>query len=99
MFSSSLRNLTRTTIQRRGLASKPYFVEADAKSNVKGKLLSDPATYPLIVILGCAVSMFTGFGLFFASSASDVRLDPEKRTKLVRDWLGRDAAKKHGRVD
>lgn len=74
-------------------------MEADSKSNVKGKLLSDPATYPLILILGCAVGMCTGFGLFFISSASDVRVDPEKRTKLVRDWLGRDAAKKHGRVE
>lgn len=77
------------------MSSKPFFVSADAKNNVRGKLLSDPATYPLIVIMGAAVSMCTGFGIFFLTSASDVRLNPENRNKLMRDWQGRDATKSH----
>jgi len=58
----------------------------DQYNNVKAKMLSDPATYPLILILGVAVSGCTGFGLWFLSNAKDVRLSPTNRNKILRDW-------------
>ena len=75
------------TQSRRGMATiYDKAIRADAHNNVKAKMLSDPATYPLIVILGFAVSFCSGFGVWFLTSASDVRIDPSKRNKLLRDW-------------
>lgn len=68
---------------------------ADSKLNERGKLLSDPATYPLIFILGCSLGMFTGFGIYALSTYPDIRMSPEKRNKLFRDWMGRDFVQKH----
>lgn len=48
--------------------------------------LSDPATYPLIAILGAACVFCTGFGVFFLTTAPDVQISPLKRSKTIRDW-------------
>jgi hypothetical protein len=61
-------------------------VRADKHNNVKKKLLSDPATYPLIFILGVACAGCSGFGMWFLSTSNDVRIDTGKRARLIRDW-------------
>jgi len=61
-------------------------VRADKHNNVKKKLLSDPATYPLIFILAVAMSGCTGFGLWFLGNNSDVRINTTKRAQIIRDW-------------
>ncbi|KAL3791399.1 hypothetical protein ACHAWO_005023 [Cyclotella atomus] len=48
--------------------------------------LSDPATYPLIVCLGGAVALCSGFGIHFLVTAPDVQISPLKRSKTIRDW-------------
>jgi hypothetical protein len=85
----------RRTIAHRSFASKPLFVKADSLLNERGKLLSDPATYPLLVILGMTVGMFAGFGIYYLETAPDLRFNPEKRNTLLRYWTGRDTVQKH----
>ncbi|KAL7547197.1 hypothetical protein ACHAWF_010512 [Thalassiosira exigua] len=48
--------------------------------------LSDPATYPLIAILGGACVFCTAFGVWFLSTAPDVQISPLKRSATVRNW-------------
>lgn len=48
--------------------------------------LSDPATYPLVGILGAACCFCTGFGIYFLTVAPDVQISPLKRNKTMRDW-------------
>jgi hypothetical protein len=81
-------------ITRRSMSAGAYdkAIRMDQHNNVKAKLLSDPATYPLILILGVAMSGCTGFGLWFLGNNPDVRLNPTNRSKLIRDW-GREGRK------
>lgn len=63
------------------------FMKAEKQhSNVKDGMLSDPSTYPLIFILGCAMAGCSGFGFWHLAHAPDVRLNPAKRNELFRDW-------------
>eukprot|EP00571_Detonula_confervacea_P014594 CAMPEP_0172308990 /NCGR_PEP_ID=MMETSP1058-20130122/9419_1 /TAXON_ID=83371 /ORGANISM="Detonula confervacea, Strain CCMP 353" /LENGTH=95 /DNA_ID=CAMNT_0013021535 /DNA_START=160 /DNA_END=447 /DNA_ORIENTATION=+ len=48
--------------------------------------LSDPATYPLIAILGGTGVFVTGFIAYFLASSPDVQISPLKRSKTIRDW-------------
>eukprot|EP01083_Nonionella_stella_P269708 912799_1 len=61
-------------------------INADIHNNVRAKLLADPATYPLIFILGVAMAGCSGFGLWFMRTSTDVRVDPDKRLRLIRNW-------------
>ncbi|KAF0692225.1 Aste57867_16677 [Aphanomyces stellatus] len=47
------------------------------------KWLSDPATYPIIAILGCAGSMAVFGGLRYLTQSPDVAFSKEKRTTLL----------------
>ncbi len=49
-------------------------------------LLSDPSLYPLMLLLGCTLSGCVGFGLHTLLHEVDVRVDPKKRNRLLRDW-------------
>lgn len=95
MLNASIRNVSRHFISHRKLATKPLFIKADSLLNERGKLLSDPATYPLLIILGFTVGMFTGFGIFFLETAPDLRFNPEKRNTLFRNWVSRDTVIRH----
>lgn len=53
--------------------------------------MSDPATYPLILILGCAISFMTGTGVHMLMHNQDVEIDPVKRNQGMRDWGRNDA--------
>ncbi len=56
------------------------------KGGFKSTWLSDPSTYPLMVVMGVAVSVVIGMTANALSSYEDVRIDPKKRNTLVRDW-------------
>mmetsp|Transcript_20285 Transcript_20285/g.29009 ORF Transcript_20285/g.29009 Transcript_20285/m.29009 type:complete len:133 (-) Transcript_20285:145-543(-) len=53
--------------------------------NVKKDWLSDPSTYPIMIILGCAVTFMTGAGLH-AFTYKDVTIDPAKRNSKLQTW-------------
>jgi hypothetical protein len=45
----------------------------------KTNWLSDPSTYPLLVVLAGAGCLCTGFGFYFLATAPDVQISPLKR--------------------
>ncbi len=57
-----------------------------SKNHVWEQLFSDPSTYPLILILGCTLSGFAGFASHHFRTNVDIRIDPQKRNRLIRDW-------------
>eukprot|EP01083_Nonionella_stella_P312876 1120755_1 len=57
-----------------------------SKNHVWEQLFSDPSTYPLILILGCALSGFAGFTFHHFRTNVDIRIDPHKRNRLIRNW-------------
>mmetsp|Transcript_13767 Transcript_13767/g.20155 ORF Transcript_13767/g.20155 Transcript_13767/m.20155 type:complete len:99 (+) Transcript_13767:37-333(+) len=89
-MNNALRNTARTALnaQRRYKSTNTYLdaLNAESFNNVRKELLSDPSTYPLIVILGCAVAGCTGFGCWHLTHASDVRMGATRRNQLIRDW-------------
>lgn len=50
--------------------------------------LSDPATYPIIVIMGFALSFMTGMGAHALAYYKDVRINPSKKHSEVQTWGG-----------
>mmetsp|Transcript_8412 Transcript_8412/g.15874 ORF Transcript_8412/g.15874 Transcript_8412/m.15874 type:complete len:100 (+) Transcript_8412:244-543(+) len=93
MLNNAFRNLSRTATatplsSRRWMATNIYekAVRADKDNNVRKKMLSDPSTYPIIVILSAAVTACVGFGIFHLRNAPDVQLNPTRRSQLFRDW-------------
>jgi NADH-ubiquinone reductase complex 1 MLRQ subunit len=48
--------------------------------------LSDPSTYPIIFIMGFALTFMTGMSLHALAYYKDVRIDPSKRNSEVRTW-------------
>lgn len=48
--------------------------------------LMDGATYPIIVIITFAVTMCSSFTAYKFFNSPDNRVDPRKRTALMRDW-------------
>ena len=47
---------------------------------------SDPSTYPLIVIMGTAITFMTGAGLHALIRYKDVQIDPAKRNSMLQNW-------------
>mmetsp|Transcript_36769 Transcript_36769/g.54018 ORF Transcript_36769/g.54018 Transcript_36769/m.54018 type:complete len:92 (+) Transcript_36769:88-363(+) len=67
-------------------ASARRLVEISQKRKTfKEGFFGDPATYPLIVILGCAVAFATGVGTCCLAYNPDVKLDKKKRSEIMRD--------------
>jgi hypothetical protein len=56
------------------------------KAGFKKTWLSDPSTYPLMTIMAGAGCIMVGMTINALVSYEDVRIDPRKRTQLMRDW-------------
>ncbi|KAL3789067.1 hypothetical protein ACHAWO_004624 [Cyclotella atomus] len=54
--------------------------------NVKKDWFSDPSTYPLIVIMGTAITFMTGAGIHALVRYKDVQIDPAKRNSKLQNW-------------
>jgi hypothetical protein len=48
--------------------------------------LSDPSTYPLIVIMGCALTFTAGMGVYALTSYKEVKISPHKRNSMLQTW-------------
>mmetsp|Transcript_26433 Transcript_26433/g.31189 ORF Transcript_26433/g.31189 Transcript_26433/m.31189 type:complete len:98 (-) Transcript_26433:305-598(-) len=94
MINNTFRQLARSAIpnQRRLMSSNGQysttFITAGKDYSMKKTWLSDPATYPLIAVLGIATGLCSGFGFWFLLNNPDVRLNPQKRNTLIRTWGG-----------
>ena len=48
--------------------------------------LSDPSTYPIIVIMGCALTFMTGMGCHAMAYYKDIRVNPSKKHTEIQTW-------------
>lgn len=72
-----------------GMSPRDRLIQQVKAKQQKG-MVSDPATYPLIAIVGSALTLATGFILYFSMSHSDVRLNRRERQKLMREMAKQD---------
>jgi hypothetical protein len=52
----------------------------------KKSWLSDPSTYPIIVIMGCGMTWMFGMGINALFFYKDVQLNPNNRGAVMKDW-------------
>jgi hypothetical protein len=75
--------------QRRFQSSKPSgttFLTLSKKRGFKDNWLSDPSTYPLIVVMCGAGALVVGMSAYYLSQHPDVQISPTKRNSLFRTW-------------
>jgi hypothetical protein len=46
--------------------------------------MSDPATYPIIGVIGFAGAFCSGFGFWFLFNSKDIRIAPQHRHEIIR---------------
>jgi hypothetical protein len=52
----------------------------------KKTFMSDPATYPLMVIMATATTFMIGMGIHAMTSYKDLRITPSAKHKIIQDW-------------
>jgi hypothetical protein len=62
------------------------FLTAGKHQTFSKNWLQDPSTYPMIVVLGCAMLLVGGVGISCLSFSPDVQIDPKKRNSILRNW-------------
>jgi len=68
------------------VAGNKSFLPPQYQSSFKENWLSDPSTYPIIVIMTGGLSFMVGMGLNALFGYKDVQIDPNKRGKMLQDW-------------
>eukprot|EP00521_Asterionellopsis_glacialis_P019287 CAMPEP_0195334924 /NCGR_PEP_ID=MMETSP0708-20121125/15175_1 /TAXON_ID=33640 /ORGANISM="Asterionellopsis glacialis, Strain CCMP134" /LENGTH=129 /DNA_ID=CAMNT_0040404991 /DNA_START=108 /DNA_END=497 /DNA_ORIENTATION=+ len=56
------------------------------KANITKDWFSDAGTYPIIMIMSCAMTFMTGMGIHALVGYKDVTLDPKKRNSVLQTW-------------
>ena len=64
----------------------PPHLRKNMQRGFKENFLSDPSTYPIIVIMGCAVTFMTGMGFHALAYYKDVRINPSKKGSQLQTW-------------
>jgi hypothetical protein len=72
-----------------GLSPRDRLIREVKERQRKG-MLQDPATYPLMAIVGSALTFATGFMIWYSQSHADVRLNRKERQKLMRELSKQD---------
>lgn len=70
-------------------AVPPQLLHPTSTSKVGGfqaNWLSDPSTYPIIVIMSFALTFMTGMGLHALAYYKDVRINPSKKHAELQTW-------------
>lgn len=77
---------------------RPAFLPKQYQKSVKKDWLSDPSTYPIIIIMGSALTFMIGMGVHALTTYKDVRIDPTKRNSTLRTWGNEDSKSLAGRA-
>ena len=64
----------------------PPHLRMNMDKGFKSNFLSDPSTYPIIVIMGCALTFMTGMGVHALAYYKDVRINPSHKQKEIQTW-------------
>jgi|UPI000581B140 hypothetical protein len=89
-------NALRSSLQRSAIAAsrrlastaaptKP-FVPNIYKANFKKDYLSDPSTYPILIIMGSALTFMVGVGFRNLGYYKDLRIRPENKHEILQSW-------------
>jgi hypothetical protein len=85
--------MTYSAIGQRRFKSSPSsgitFLTLAKKKGFKDNWLSDPSTYPLIVVMGGAGALVFGISAYYLTQNPDVQVSPTKRNSLFRTWGGK----------
>mmetsp|Transcript_14562 Transcript_14562/g.20773 ORF Transcript_14562/g.20773 Transcript_14562/m.20773 type:complete len:80 (+) Transcript_14562:361-600(+) len=60
------------------------FITANKQYSFRKAFLSDPSTYPLLMVLGAAGGLVIGFSGYFITSSKDVQINPQTRASIIR---------------
>ena len=60
------------------------FLQVAVKKPEKNAMMSDPATYPLMFIISCALCFGLGVGFTCLRANPDVRIDRKERAEMIR---------------
>jgi hypothetical protein len=74
-----------------GFGSRRYFASKPAtgvgkQPSFKETWLSDPSTYPIMVVIGGAVAMCTAFMIYKFTRCEDVRVTSKAKGQVLRTW-------------
>ena len=54
--------------------------------SIKKDWFSDPSTYPIFAVMGCALTLVTGATANALICYKDVKIDPRKRNSKLQTW-------------
>ena len=64
----------------------PPQLRRNMEKGFKEHWLSDPSTYPIIVIMSFALTFMTGMGLHALAYYKDIRINPSKKHSELQTW-------------
>mmetsp|Transcript_20444 Transcript_20444/g.58114 ORF Transcript_20444/g.58114 Transcript_20444/m.58114 type:complete len:216 (+) Transcript_20444:107-754(+) len=82
-------NATNATVNnqiKKGVANPQMHYQNNNKNGFKAAWLSDPSTYPIMVIISCAITFMVGMGFHALFFYKDVQISPEKRGSVLQTW-------------
>jgi len=62
---------------------RPFSLQKNLQSNFKKDFLSDPSTYPLIVIMGTACFFVVGMSANALLNYKNIRISPSKKNEII----------------
>mmetsp|Transcript_9499 Transcript_9499/g.13267 ORF Transcript_9499/g.13267 Transcript_9499/m.13267 type:complete len:85 (-) Transcript_9499:116-370(-) len=83
MFHSAFNHSLRMG-QRRFQSTSTTFLTKGSKYTYQKAWLSDPSTYPLIIVMGIAGALVAGVGSSCILYNPDVQISPSKRGSVIR---------------
>mmetsp|Transcript_20442 Transcript_20442/g.58106 ORF Transcript_20442/g.58106 Transcript_20442/m.58106 type:complete len:212 (+) Transcript_20442:107-742(+) len=84
--SVSSTNATVNNQIKKGVANPQMHYQNKTKNGFKAAWLSDPSTYPIMVIISCAITFMVGMGFNALFFYKDVQISPEKRGSVLQTW-------------
>jgi hypothetical protein len=85
-MKQSIPRVARQATRKVSTDIRPSFLPKQYQSSAKKDWLSDPSTYPIIAIMGFAVTFVVGMSANALLTYKDVRIDPKKRNSTLRTW-------------
>lgn len=90
MFAIARNNATlvgrRAAQQLRSKATLHPHELIKKNNEFKRSWLSDPSTYPIMLIMGCGMTWMVGMGFNALFGYKDVQLNPNNRGAVMKDW-------------
>ena len=87
LFRNTLQRTATQAAKRYATTSQgPSFVPKMYKYSAKEAFFSDPSTYPLIFVLGCAMTFMTGMGMNALLHYKDLRITPAAKKEIIPTW-------------